>query len=213
MIIENHKKAALVFLVIGLINALLAIYELYPPGILWFCSTTVWLFALGLYFRNDLLISSTVTASFVIEFLWTIDYLSFFLTGNLTIGIAEYLLTTNAFRIIITAYHLVMLVVPIMTIFELKKFHKHSWAGASVYFLVISTLTLILTKPNANLNCVFKTCSLGVLSFLEKINELLLGLMPPIIIHWLFLTVIVFIPTHFAFRAIVKWVSNEPKRN
>jgi|GEM_PF-1048634 len=205
MIIKNHKLIALIFLIISLINLALSFYELYPPAIIWFCSATIWLFIIGIYFKNDFLISSTVTASFVIETLWLIDYTSFLFLGRLTIGMGEYLLTSSTARIIVTSYHLIILIVPILTIFELKRFNKYSWLGASLYFFLISIITLLIANPNANLNCVFRTCQLPF-NILEGLNQFLLIYLPPFIIHWLFMTLVIFIPTHFFFKKIINWI-------
>lgn len=210
MIIERNKKFALVFVLIGILNIAFSYYEGFILGALWFCSTTIWFFALGLFLKNDFIISSTLTASFFIEFIWTLDYVSFIITGNLLVGIAEYLLSASDLRMIATLYHLAMFIFPIIAVFEIKKLHKYSWIGASGYLAFIFVLTLILTKPGANMNCVYRPCPIGIFDFLSTFYQYLAQI-PIFIIHWAFLTIAIFIPTHYIFKKIVNWVVKDKK--
>ena len=209
MILKNKHYVFLgvLFLLIAIANFLVAYYDFSPYSFLWFCSAVLLLFSLGLFLKSSLLISGTVTASFLIEFLWTTDMISFLLRKKLAVGIAMYLFEAGDLRFIITFYHLFLLIVPILIVFNMKKFHKYSWIAASVYFLLISVITVNLTS--SNVNCVQNICNLGVFNFLKLLNTGLIANFPAYIFNWVFITIILFMPTHYLFRYIVDWVSKE----
>ncbi len=200
---KRFKLLSLLFLILGLTNLIAILLTAPYFTVFWFCSMTVWLFALGLYFRNNFLISSVVTASFIIELIWVIDMASFLLTGDLAFGVAQYLLEASLSRLIITFYHLFLLITPILIVFNMSKFHKYSWAGASAFLFLVSIITLLTTSTN--INCVRQTCELGIFNGLKSITEAL-PFIPTFITHWFFITLIVFMPTHYMFRKIKKWI-------
>ena len=202
---KHYILLSIFFFILGIANVSASLLGEYYFGILWFCSLTVWLFTLGLYLRNNFLLSTILTASFFLELLWTIDVISYLTLGRLTIGIAEYLFTISPARFIITFYHLFLFIVPMLVVFDQKKFHKFSWAGASAFLLIVSIITLLLTK--ANINCVRSTCELGLFDFFNKAIANLSSVIPLFIVHWFLVTIIVFIPTHYLFKYLIEWIS------
>lgn len=203
----HYRIISIFFLLLGLTVFLFRLNEGAPGAIFWLCPASVFLFAIGLYFMNNFLISSALTSSFALNFVWTADFISFLLTGNPAIGVVQYLPYATPLEIAITTYHLFILIFPAFVIFKMKKMHKYSWFGASIFLLLLSIVSLIITNPTGNINCAHKTCFLGIFDFLNPINDIIVKFIPPLVIHWLFITIIVFIPTHFFFRKIVAWVS------
>jgi len=199
----HFKLLALFFFTIAIFHFSLSIYEGTLIAFLWFCVTVLILFAIGLYYKNILILSSVVTSSFLIELLWTIDIISFSLTGKLIVGIATYLYYIPSIRYILTFYHLFLFVIPIYIIFMLKDFHKYSWIFSSIHLFAVSILTLALTK--FNINCVRDVCELGIFNFIYAIKPTIL---PFFIFSWLALTLIVFIPTHLLFYFIIRKIKN-----
>lgn len=204
---NRNQFIGIFFIFLGIFNFIVSYQEGSPEGILWICSATIFLFAFGVLNGNNLAISSAITASFLFNLIWTIDYIGFLLVGKLPIGIAVYLLTSEKLRIIATSYHFFMLIIPLLIIFKNKEYPQFSWIGASTFLLIISIISLF-TKNWLNINCVHESCELGIFSFLEPIKNILLTILPLFIIQWGFMTLVVFIPTHIFFRKITAWINN-----
>ncbi len=190
-----------VLLIIALIHLGILLVQHDYPSLFWFCYHVLIVLIIGLFFRNNFLLSTAVTATFVISILWIIDILSFSISGELSIGIFTYLLGLNAIKLLNTAYHFLILPVSILAVFSMKQFHKHSWIGASALILISFLLSFFLASNNTN--CVNAECNLGVLS---PLNFLYNTIIPPFVINWIFMTFVVFIPTHFFFRKILIWI-------
>ena len=197
------RMLSLFFGLMALGNIIVAFYNGNLTNLLWFCNTVLIIFAIGLYYRNLMILSSVLTSSLVIEFLWTIDVISFSLTGNLLIGIANYLNSVSLIGYIMTFYHLFLFVIPICVIFFIKKFHKLSWVFSSFHLLIVFILTKILT--NSNINCVRDYCNIGIFQPLYLLKPIMA---PFFIFHWIIITILVFIPTHlFLINLPVIWKS------
>ena len=193
------KILSLIFLLIFIFHLSLSIYEGEPRASLWFCATLLIVFAFGLYYKNTLILSSVVVSAFVIEFLWTIDIISYTLSRKLVLGILPYLYDISLMRFIITYYHILLLIVPIIIIiFSLKKFHKHAWIFSSFHLLIVFIISII-TK--AEFNCIKKSCELGIFNFVYVLRP---EFLPYFIFHWLGLTIVIFIPTNILFTFLSK---------
>lgn len=190
---------ASLFLLFALSNILLDIYEDVSGEFLWFCINITLIFSIGLFYKNKLLISSTLTSAFLIEILWAIDVSSFLITGSPLIGVFDYFSEISNLRMIQTFYHLFLLIVPLYVIIRIKEFHKFSWAFSSFHFLLVSILTLFLT--NSNVNCVRSACSPGALN---QIYALKPAFLPLLMFNWITLSLFVFIPTHIFFYYLIK---------
>lgn len=205
---RKYLISGLILLFLGVLNLIASSLEGVAAGILWLCPASLFLAGIGILKKDNFLISSSLTASFLLNFIWAMDYISFMLTGTLVTGIASFLPYASPLRLFVTSYHLFLLFIPVFIIFEEKKFHKMSWLGASVFLLVLSVLSLF-TKKFTNVNCVHEICDLGIFTFLEPVRSGLIQFIPSFIVQWLFMTIVIFIPTHFFFRAVVAWASKE----
>lgn len=170
--------------------------------ILWFCSFTTLLLAIALITRNNFLASTIVTAALVLETLWVIDVTSLLLFGHLALGTAGYITTVPTIRFFLTFYHFLLWIVPVFIVLDMERFHKYSWLGAIGFFSLISVVTLLLT--DMNVNCVQSPCIFGFYEFLRPVVEALGNYLPLFIVNLLVLSIVVFIPTHFLFRWIVR---------
>ena len=119
------KAMSIFFFLFGVAIFLTGYYEGNAASILWLCSASIFLLAIGLWLENNFIISTTLTASFLLNFIWATDFIGFILTGSLPIGIAQYLKTASILRKIMASYHLFLLVVSLAVVFKTKKFHKY----------------------------------------------------------------------------------------
>jgi hypothetical protein len=199
---KYYKLITLFFLILALAHFVVTITIGPRFMLLWFCYLTTILFIIGSYLKNNFIISTVVTSMFIVHLIWIQDTASYLIFGRLNVGIMTYLFDIGRASFFTTFYHFFLLIIPILLIFDMKKFHKLSWLGASAFFFIASILTLIFTK--SDINCVRGTCEYGIFNFLTIAYA---SPLPPFMINWLAMTIIIFIPTHLFFRKVVKWVS------
>jgi len=205
---KYYKILSALFVAIILVNLLVSFYLNNWSNILWFCSFTAALFALGLYTNNNFLLSTSVTAAFFFQTLWVIEMTSYLLFGKLILGTATYLLEIAPIRFFITFYHLLLLIIPIWVIFEKGKIHRLSWLGASLLFFIASVSVLVLATESG-VNCVNQNCNLGVFNGLSDYLSTNFSFIPFFVINWIVLSLIVFIPTHFLFSFILRFMKTK----
>ena len=203
-----YTYLALLFFNIFILNVVLAAIEGNPASSLWFCSTLVLVFAVGLFFRNNLLISSTLVSSFILEGLWTIDIISYLFTRKLVLGITTYLYDIGTLRLILTFYHVLLFAVPIIVILKIKRISTYAWLFSSVHLLILQVITFIAT--DTNVNCVHYTCDSGVFNWIYNLRPEYIS--NPIF-EWLMATLFLFIPANIIFYWILKrfWHKKMPK--
>jgi hypothetical protein len=169
---------------------------------LWFCATVMLTFGIGLLINNDLLISSAVTSSILIEILWAIDMGSYLITNKLAIGIVTYVSTASSAEMILTFYHVFVLIVPVVFVFTRKKFHPYSWAASSVHLLIVLLITFFVA--HTGVNCVNVVCSFGIFTPLYGLKPLWL---PHVLFLWLVASVVMFGPVHLIFYKVVNGIA------
>jgi hypothetical protein len=205
MILKHRNLWAIIFLVIFIVNSSLSILNHAPTDMLWFCNTVLLLFSIALFAKNKSLIGSVVISSVVIETIWTLDILSFLLTKHLFLGVASYFPDLPLFKKIITSYHILLLVVPILCLVEIKKIAKFSWLISSAYSLFILDLSLAFAAKT-NINCAAAACNLGSLQFLYALKP---GWLPFFLFAWLLTTLIFFLPIYLLFAYILKKLNSK----
>ena len=198
---KHFKYLGIGFILFYFLVFILNIYEGSSQLSLWFCITIVLIFGIGLYYKNLLLLSATVTSSFLINLLLSIDLISYSITGNIIFGMGQYILVLSPLRYAITFYHLFLLVVPVYVILILKKFHNKAWIFSSIHYIVLSIVTLLITKPDAGINFVRRPASIGFFDFVYYLKP---GFIPYFIHNWILMTVFVFISIQIVFYLIMK---------
>ena len=168
--------------------------------VFWFCVATLFMLVIGLYLKSNLLISSTLVSSFIIEIFWFIDVISFIFRKKLVLGIAEYLFVLNPLSFMINFYHLFLLLLPPFIILINRDLHKYSWVLSSLYFLFVELITLITQYSTHNINCVRAYCQFGVFNFIYYFKQ---SSLPFFIFNWFFITLFIFIPTYGLFYLVL----------
>src|SRR3989344_7633638 len=157
---QTYNLLAILFIILTIIQLTAAIIENEYDTLLNFCFILAIIFIIALFKKNDFLFSTIVTASFFINTLWLIDMTSFLIFNKLTIGVGEYLFEATTIRFISTFYHLFILTIPLIVVFDRAKFHKYSWLGASLFLFVTLAISSLFT--NMSLNCSRGDCAVGI---------------------------------------------------
>jgi hypothetical protein len=126
-----------------------------PTRILWWSSSGLLLTAIGLLFKNNLLISGMFCALLVTEGLWTVSFILNFFQFQDPILIAQYAFGTYfpTLGYLITLFHLFILPALFMGLFRVKKVHTYGWVAAFLFALVISYSAMLFPDPKEDVNC------------------------------------------------------------
>ncbi len=197
---------AILFLAIFIVNTLLLYSEGYKFGWLWFCPTLLVMFAAAILTNNKLLLSSVVVSATVIEIIWSIDAIYFFITERFLVNAAMYLANASLARKIITMYHFLLLIVPIIIVLRKKEFSKHAWMVSSLNLFAVLLLGFLFNAHNINCTQDFCNLNFGNLEAVPKTDLILASS-----IIWITLSFLVFLPTNLFFNFLIKKLNASKK--
>ena len=155
------KALGVGFIVLGLVAFVNTIYQGNPQGILWFCYLGIILIGAGMFWKNTLLIESQLNILAIPLIIWTADFFYIAITGNELLGITNYFFDPS-FPIIskiISIQHIFTIPVSFFVLHKLKlKKIPHTWRISFIQLILVFTLSVLLTNPLDNLNCVYENC-------------------------------------------------------
>ncbi|HXW62376.1 MAG TPA: hypothetical protein VEJ45_07250 [Candidatus Acidoferrales bacterium] len=159
------------------------------------CDTAVILTCVGIWTDSALLISSQAVGILVIDAAWTIDAASRVFFGRALVPGNEYLLDPRypAWVRLLTLFHLVMPALLLWGIYR-TGYDRRGWALQSAIALPVIALARF-TPPAVNINFAFS----------DPFFHRRLG--PPalhILIVWLFLVFVVYLPTHLVLKRLFR---------
>ena len=110
--------------------------------------------------KSSLLMVSQLNILFIPSIIWTADFLYFNLTGNNLLGITTYFFdpTFPIISRVISLQHLFTIPFSIYVLYKLKSKKVNAWKFSFVQLILIFIITMILTQPVDNINCVYRSC-------------------------------------------------------
>jgi hypothetical protein len=159
------------------------------------CDIAVILLCLSLLTNNALLLSSQAVGSLLVDLAWMLDVAWRLLTGRGLFGGADYLFDASypLWVRLLTLFHVLM---PVLLLWVLARtgYDRRGWALQCAIALV-AFVAARFTSPEANINYAFHD------PFIHRAWG-----PPPIhvLTSWLFMAVVVYLPTHLALRAIFR---------
>ena len=169
-----------------------------PYDVLWLSHATLPLLALGFILKNKLLTTTAGIILLIPHSLWFIDYFLRLVTLP-NIGLTDYLAYTHPLAYATTIHHLIT---PILIIwaFYVLGIHKRAWMLAISFFLFITTIALLFTPSELNINCAYEMCH-ALQEFLPT---------PPL--YWLFLHTIVLLLLYAQNKLAIKIFKNKQNK-
>ena len=150
---------AVAVLLISLVDSYVLLKHEHFSQLFWFCNSVIYLLAIGLYFRNSMMLTGVFTGAMVVQIPWVLDFLLRLFFGYSLFGITSYMFDYgfDNIRFYLELDHL--LIIP-LSIYGIKKtgFHKKGWVFASVVALAINTGAYLFSSTADNVNCVFYSC-------------------------------------------------------
>ena len=172
-------------------------------NLFWFSHLALVLAAAGFILRSNLLLTTSLISILLGHGLWVFDLLVLVITGNSPLNYSSYFFDLSFYRKILTAHHIYLIPLLLITLWKQKKISKYGWLLASILFAAASFLTVFFVPKEYNVNCAHFVCPalieifpfLGFLATLDAFNYLiaiivimsLFGfLLPNVLIYWLF---------------------------
>lgn len=148
------------FLLLGISAVINTIYQGHPQGILWFCYIGITIIGIGILKKDSSLIASQLNILFIPLIIWTVDFFYFVLTGNELFGIVTYFFnpTFPVISKVISLQHIFTIPISIYVLYKLKVKKINVWKVSLIQLALIFFITRILTQPENNINCVYKSC-------------------------------------------------------
>lgn len=159
------------------------------------CDIAVILVCVGLWTNSALLISSQAVGSLLVDLAWMLDAGWRLFTGRGLLGGADYLFDASypLWVRLLTIFHVMM---PVLLVWALWRmgYDRRGWLLQTVIAL-LAFVAARFTSPVANINYAFH----------DPFVHRAWGPGPlHVLISWLFMAVVVYLPTHFVLRAIFR---------
>lgn len=147
------------------INWILLVIDRIQYGItynlFWISHLALLLAIIGFFLGSDLLLSGALISILVVHGFWIIDFIGMVLTGSSPFGYTSYIMLLTPYRRLITAHHLYLLPLLVITVWKRKKINPRGWVVASALFLIATSMAL--AYPVAyNLNCAHFACPTAI---------------------------------------------------
>ncbi len=134
---------------------------------IWFCNHSAIFFAIGFFFRKFDLIKGLISVGFVSQLAWFLDLIFRLLFGFYVLGITDYVFEMgfNWWVFYPISIHVFSTFIAFIHTFRVEtKKESIYYAGGYLFFLYF--LTILLTNPANDINCVYGACGLfGLDSF------------------------------------------------
>lgn len=162
---------------------------------IWYCDHIMLLFAIAFIFNRKDLVRSFVNIGLIPQLIWLLDLALSVVTGEFLFGFTEYVFSfSSILAIVITiAGHLFSTLVAILFSIDEKPQFKETYYSL-VYVLSLYIITLLLTTPVENVNCVYGNC-LGFWNFVYYTY------LWPVLVY-----ILLVIPSHYLQKLVYKYL-------
>ncbi len=179
---------------------ILGVYKIGNNSILyWFCNHTPIMFSLAFFFRKKEIIKSLINVGFIPQLIWTLDFTVRLTTGEVLLGITNYVFEKNGFWVMLP-----ILVHLFSTNMAIIVMHNENPTLKSLYYslfylVVLFLISILFTNPEANINCIYEVCGFDIT--FKGYTYL-----------WVFIAFsLIIIPTYF-FQRLLYFYFNKPKK-
>ena len=191
----------LIYWLFDVINMIFIIHK--PEFMLWYSSAGLFFTAIALITGNSVLISIMFCSLFLVESIWSLDFLGKIFFNKNFLGITSYVFSPSYSKkdFFMTMYHIFLPPILFFSVLKTKKVFRYSWAGSTVYLFVLLFLTYTFVSRSETVNCVHQLSQCkGLFSSIASITP------NPyrVFVILTVLVVFVFIPTNYILLKIGK---------
>jgi hypothetical protein len=137
-------------------------------GLFWFCNNAPFFIAIGFFLKKTQLIKGIISVGLIGQLGWIIDYLAQILFHTTLFGVTSYTSQISGWILGATVLiHVFSLTIAILFTYT-EKIQKESLYYSIIYGTLLILLTVQLTPPELNINCLYRVC--GASNEIIKLN-------------------------------------------
>jgi hypothetical protein len=147
----------LAFAALAFFNAIFIINDV--EHLFWISYMMLLLMGVSLVTKNSYLLAACLNIIVVPYFLWTFDFFYILVVGESVLNIADYFFWPGPLiSKIVSAQHLFSFVLGIYALSIMRLKRKDSWKLSFAILTIMFVLSVALTSPPNNINCVYESC-------------------------------------------------------
>ena len=162
---KKHGENKIILFALGIIFLIWGIIAIAnslmtePAQILWFCYLGLVLIGIGIFMGNGGLIGSQIAILGIPLIFWDIDFIYRAVSGLSLLGITDYFLVNRPILSqLISAQHLFTLPLALYALYLVKVKKTDFWKISIAEVIALFFASYLFSKPESNINCVFRSC-------------------------------------------------------
>jgi len=129
-----------------------------PMVLFWFCNHIPLFLSFAFFSRNTALVKAFISVGLIAQALWTIDFIGKVFFDTFVFGYSKYVFGIQGFELFVPIIiHMFSIAIAFLATLR-EKTDKRVLLYAFVYLVVLQAITLAITLPEDNINCVQKIC-------------------------------------------------------
>lgn len=165
MMLKKNILLGTFFLTLQIFILLINDNSILTLNLFWVCNHIPLLLALSFYFNKKQAVKGLITAGFIGQFIWALDFLSYFIISNHLFGFTSRVMNLNEIQLLITlAAHFLGTFVALLATYK-DKIKPQSLKYTYAYLLPLFFLTYLFTPISYNINCIHEICGLEAYTF------------------------------------------------
>lgn len=145
-------------LILGITAIFRSLYKQMPSQILYACYIGIILIGIGILTRRSFIILSQVYILAIPLLLWSIDVIYLLIFKSPLLGMADYFLFDGTIDRFVSLQHVYLIPLSIYAAKLIGVKRKDAWKWSLVQLIVLFAAVTILSPPELNVNCVFRSC-------------------------------------------------------
>mgnify|MGYP000126720072 CR=1 FL=1 len=128
----------------------------------YYCDHIALFLSIAFFIRNIPLIKALISTGLILQLIYLIDLISYYIFGVEITGTTKYLISYDIFSMIVTLLmHLGTVFVALFYVYK-EENKRISLFYALLYLIFLYTTTIIFTHPSYDMNCIFNACGLSI---------------------------------------------------
>lgn len=150
----------IVLVVIGAMSFFNSVFILNNSGqVFWFCYSALFLSGIGILRKDGVMVVSQLNILLIPLIIWNIDFFYFIIVGRPLLGITNYFFVSGlSLGKVLTLQHVITIPLTLFCLYLIKVMERCAWKLSLIQIFIFYFLSLLLTDPLQNVNCVFRFC-------------------------------------------------------
>ena len=150
------KTLGIIYIIIGLAPIISALSWRWEH-ILWFSNHIFVIMGLAILYNNRAWLLGSLSVGALIELIWSVDYILYWIKGGTAWGITDYMFTGPWWSNILGLIHILVIPAGIYGLYLMKGKIENAWKYGLAHGIIMYIISLIISQEY-NLNCVHRSC-------------------------------------------------------